>query len=193
VTLRCAGAIEQGETGIALLREAVEVLEPSPCRLEHAHALLELGAALRRSNQRADARGYLRPALEMAHQCGATPLAQRAQRELAATGARPRRVALSGIDALTASERRVAELAAGGLSNPEIAQQLFVTRKTIETHLAHAYQKLSISSRRQLPDALGRPMTGLGFQATDMPDYKTQHSFYDPWTRHAPDRGRRRS
>jgi DNA-binding NarL/FixJ family response regulator len=141
-----------------LLHEAVEVLEPSPCRLEHAHALLELGAALRRSNRRVIAREYLRPGLEMAYQCGAAPLAERAAHELAATGARPRRVMLSGIEALTASERRVAELAAAGLSNPEIAQQLFVTRSTIETHLAHVYQKLSITSRRQLPDALGRPI-----------------------------------
>lgn len=154
MTLRAAGTIEQSESGIALLQEAVEVLERSPCRLEHAHALVELGAALRHSNRRADARGHLRSALDMAHRCGATPVAIRAEQELAATGARPRRVLLFGVEALTASERRVAELAVSGLSNPEIAQQLFVTRKTVETHLGHVYAKLNIASRNELADAL---------------------------------------
>jgi DNA-binding CsgD family transcriptional regulator len=130
------------------------VLESSNCRLEHAHALLELGACLRRSNQRANAREPLRVALDVAHRCGATPLTARAERELLATGARPRRELLSGVDALTASELRVAELAARGLSNPEIAQRLFVTRKTIETHLGHVYLKLGIESREHLTDAL---------------------------------------
>ncbi len=81
-------------------------------------------------------------------------LAQRGQAELVATGARPRRLARSGVDALTPSERRVARLAADGLSTPEIAQQLFVTVNTVETHLRHAYLKLDIHSRDQLPDAL---------------------------------------
>ena len=71
-----------------------------------------------------------------------------------AAGARPRRGALTGLEALTASERRVAELAAAGMSNPEIAQALFVTLNTVEGHLRHAYQKLSISTRGQLPAAL---------------------------------------
>ncbi len=153
-TLRAAGTVEQGERGIALLREAVAVLEPSPCRLEHAHALLELGATLRRCNARAAARDHLRAALDMAHRCGAAPLADRAEQELAATGARPRRIMLSGLDSLTASERRAAELAATGLSNREIAQQLFVTRKTIEKHLGQVYLKLDIHRRQELSDAL---------------------------------------
>ncbi len=154
MALRAAGTIEQGATGVELLRRALEVLEPSPCRGEHAHALLELGAALRRSKQRTEAREHLRAALDMSYRCGAVPLATRAQQELAATGARPRRVMLSGVEALTASERRVAELATTGLSNPEIAQRLFVTRKTVETHLGHVYLKLDINSRQQLPAAL---------------------------------------
>ena len=77
-----------------------------------------------------------------------------ARAELLAAGARPRRRALTGLEALTASERRVAELAAAGMSNSEIAQALFVTLNTVEGHLRHAYQKLSISSRGQLPAAL---------------------------------------
>jgi DNA-binding NarL/FixJ family response regulator len=90
----------------------------------------------------------------MAHRCGAEPLRLKAEQELAATGARPRRVLLTGVESLTASERRIVELAAAGASNPHIAQQLFVTRKTVETHLSHAYQKLGISSRQQLAAAL---------------------------------------
>ncbi len=154
MALRAGGIVEQGVHGIELLRQAVAVLEPSGCRVEHAHALLELGAALRRTNQRAEAREYLRASLDIAHRSGATPIANRAQQELSATGARPRRAMLSGAESLTASERRVAELAASGMSNPEIAQALFVTRKTIESHLGHVYLKLDINSRQQLPRAL---------------------------------------
>jgi DNA-binding CsgD family transcriptional regulator len=154
MALRVAGTVEQGAHGIELLHKAIGVLERSPCRLEHAHALLELGAALRRTRQRLEARSYLRAALDLAHRCGAVGLTAQAEQQLAAAGARPRRATLSGLESLTASERRVAELAGAGLSNPEIAQQLFVTRKTIETHLGHAYVKLDIKSRAQLSDRL---------------------------------------
>jgi DNA-binding CsgD family transcriptional regulator len=84
-------------------------------------------------------------------------LARRARRELHAAGARPRRDALSGIDALTPAEHRVATLAAQGCSNPEIAQRLYITRRTVETHLTHAYQKLDITARAQLPARLTPP------------------------------------
>jgi DNA-binding CsgD family transcriptional regulator len=136
------------------------VLAGSYARLEHARALVELRAALRRANQRAAARHRLRAGLDLAHRCGATRLAQRAGTELHAAGARPRRAVLTGLDALTASERRVAELAAGGMSNSEIAQQLFVTHNTVEGHLRHIYQKLMIGNRRQLPSALGPASPG---------------------------------
>jgi DNA-binding NarL/FixJ family response regulator len=79
----------------------------------------------------------------------------RARRELIDAGARPRRTPLSGPDALTPSERRVADMACEGLSNRQIAQALFLSLKTIETHLTHIYQKLDITSRRQLASALG--------------------------------------
>jgi DNA-binding CsgD family transcriptional regulator len=154
MALRAAGTLEQESDGIELLREAIVVLEPSPCRLEHAHALLALGATLRRANQRVEARDPLRNALDMAHRCGATQIAKSAEQELLATGARPRRFMLSGTESLTASERRIGELAAGGMSNPEIAQSLFISRKTVESHLGHVYLKLDISSRQQLPAAL---------------------------------------
>ncbi len=156
MALRVAGAVTPGPRGIELLGQALDVLDPSPCRLEHAHALLDLGAALRRAGQRARARGHLRFALDMAHRCGAAPLAARCTEELAATGARPRHALLSGVESLTASERRVADLAATGLSNPEIARRLFVTRKTVEAHLGHVYQKLQISSRQQIRAALSQ-------------------------------------
>jgi len=154
IALRTRGLLQGGEHGLADLREAAELLEASGARLEQARALVELGAALRRANQRTAAREPLRTGLDMAYRCGATRLAQQARAELLAAGARPRREALTGLEALTPSERRVAELAVGGMSNPEIAQALFVTLNTVEGHLRHAYQKLSISSRGQLVAAL---------------------------------------
>ncbi|MGH8904078.1 MAG: hypothetical protein ACRDYA_20960 [Egibacteraceae bacterium] len=120
--LRVAGLVEEGEEGLILLREAVNVLAPSPARLEHAKALIELGAALRRSGQRLESRQYLRHGVELAQVCGATPLVERGWTELRASGARPRRIAPLGPDALTPSERRVAELAAAGHSNRDIAK-----------------------------------------------------------------------
>jgi DNA-binding NarL/FixJ family response regulator len=146
--------VEGGKEGIALLREAVEVLEGSEAQLEYAHALIDLGAALRRANQRVEARQRLRQGVDLAGSMGAFGLAERANEEIAATGARPRKVLQTGLDALTASERRVSQLAAEGMSNKEIAQTLFVTIKTVEVHLSHAYRKLEISSRRQLDEAL---------------------------------------
>jgi DNA-binding CsgD family transcriptional regulator len=154
VALRTLGVLEGGQAGLTRLYEAVAVLERSDAPLEHARALVELGAALRRANQRIGAREPLGSGLQLATRCGASRLAQRASIELQATGARPRRAALTGLEALTPSERRIAELAAAGMSNAEIAQALFVTINTVEGHLRHAYRKLSINSRGLLPAAL---------------------------------------
>ena len=96
----------------------------------------------------------MRAGLELARICGAAPLAARAEEELRATGASPRDVIRSGVDELTTSERRVARMAAEGMSNKQIAQALFVTVKTVETHLYRTYQKLDVSSRAQLAHAL---------------------------------------
>jgi DNA-binding CsgD family transcriptional regulator len=156
-SLRVLGLVEGGAEGIRLLREAVEVLAGSGAGLEHAHALVDLGAALRRANERTEARERLREGIDLARRVGALGLAKRANEEIAATGARPRKVLQTGLDALTASERRVAQLAADGMSNKEIAQTLFVTIKTVEVHLSHAYRKLQISSRAQLDEALLTP------------------------------------
>jgi DNA-binding CsgD family transcriptional regulator len=157
VSLRALGLVEGGPAGEQLLREAVEILGDSPARLEHARALVDLGATLRRNNRRSDARRILRDGVDLALRCGASALADRGNQELAATGAHPRSILLSGLDALTASERRVAQLAAEGLSNKEIAQTLFVTVKTVEQHLGRVYRKLEIGSRKQLGSALGSP------------------------------------
>ena len=119
-----------------------------------AHSLCELGAALRRAGRRGIAQEPLREALDLAVQCGAETLAARAREELKAAGARPRRDRLNGRDALTASELRVAKLAAGGATNREIAQALFLTPRTVETHLTHTYRKLDIGSRTQIAEAL---------------------------------------
>jgi DNA-binding CsgD family transcriptional regulator len=154
MALRAAALGAGGTRGLELLHEAVAVLEPSPARLEHARALADLGAALRRANRRAAARDPLRQALDLADTCGAGPLAQRARQELRAAGGRPRRARISGVHALTASERRIATMAADGLSNPEIAQALFVTKKTVEAHLGSAYRKLDIHSRAQIAGAM---------------------------------------
>jgi DNA-binding NarL/FixJ family response regulator len=103
----------------------------------------------------ADARAPLRRALEQADRGGMLLLAARARDELSAIGARPRRSALSGPGALTPAEHRVAQLAAGGRGNRAIAERLYVTQRTVETHLTHAFQKLDIRSRGELAAALG--------------------------------------
>ena len=153
MALRTLGLVERSldhlEAGAALLAQ-------SPARAEHALALVELGAALRRANRRTEAREPLREALDLAVRCGAEALGERVRAELTAAGGRPRRVLLSGPESLTPSELRVAQLAADGLSNPEIAAALYVTRKTVEKHLAAVYPKLGIGSRQELATALGR-------------------------------------
>jgi DNA-binding CsgD family transcriptional regulator len=136
------------------LEEALEVLAPSPARLEHARVLLDLGATLRASGRRSAAREPLLEALALAARCGARVLERDARLELAAVGVRPRQAQREGADSLTPSELRVARLAAKGDTNREIAQTLFVTEKTVETHLGRSFRKLDISSRRQLREVL---------------------------------------
>jgi DNA-binding CsgD family transcriptional regulator len=154
VALRAAGVVAGGDRGALLLREAIDTLERGDATLERARALADLGAMLRRRNRRTDARDLLREALDAAHRAGARPLAEYAETELRATGARPRRVVLAGLESLTASERRIAELASEGLTNREIAQTLFVTTRTVEGHLTSIFRKLQVDSRSELPAAL---------------------------------------
>jgi DNA-binding CsgD family transcriptional regulator len=150
IALRVCGQLAPAQERIKLLEQSVAVLESSPARLELAYSLTELGAALRRAGKRAAARPPLRRALDLAHRCGATPLAQRAHEEALATGARPRRSRISGVDALTPSELRIARLTAQSLSNRDIAQALFITTKTVSDHLSSIYRKLNIHTREEL-------------------------------------------
>lgn len=142
------------ERALEHLAEAVDLLATATTRLEYAKALCDYGTALRLAKEPAAAREPLARALELASVCEAAPLAGRARTELAAAGARPRREALSGVESLTPSERRVADLAAAGRTNREIAQELYVTPKTVEVHLSATYRKLEIRGRRELANAL---------------------------------------
>lgn len=150
VALRAMGLIEGGEDGDEMLARSTRVLAGSPARLEHAHSLVEQGAALRRGGRRTDSREPLREGLAMAERCGAETLAARASEELRATGARPRAIPLDGVGALTPAELRVCRMAVEGMTNPEIAHALFVSRGTVESQLHSSYVKLDISSRREL-------------------------------------------
>jgi DNA-binding CsgD family transcriptional regulator len=154
VALQAAAVTGPEAERLTLLREAVAVLADSPARLEHARALVELGAELRRRGKRSEARRLLEGGMDGAHACGGTALVQRAREELRASGARPRRLALSGVEALTGAERRVADLAAQGMTNRQIAHELVVSVATVETHLRHVFQKLDIDSRRDLAEHL---------------------------------------
>ena len=155
--LRNAARAAAGDEAIALLHASAVHAEAAPTRLVHAHALVELGAALRRAGFRRDSRTPLRDGHAIAERCGATGLVDAARSELAASGVRVAARPQRGDDELTPSERRIAELAADGASNAEIAQALFVTVKTVEMHLTRAYRKLGIARRgelaRQLPAA----------------------------------------
>ncbi|HEX6459664.1 MAG TPA: AAA family ATPase [Thermoleophilaceae bacterium] len=154
IALRTCALVGRSDDREALLKAACDVLDRSPARLENGRALIDLGATLRAAGQRKAAREPLLEGLELAGRCGARRLESRARAELGAIGVRPRSTDRSGTDSLTPSERRVVDLAAAGGTNREIAQTLFVTEKTVETHLGRAFRKLDISSRRQLPDAL---------------------------------------
>jgi len=154
VALRAAGLVAGDDARLALLAEAVAALERSPAQLELARALVDLGAAQHAAGQRTAARETLRTGLDIAHHAGADALTAAARAQLVAAGARPRRPAVRGADALTPSERRVAELAERGLTNRDIAQALFISTKTVEFHLRNAYFKLRIGSRAELSGSL---------------------------------------
>jgi DNA-binding CsgD family transcriptional regulator len=149
------GLADGGEPGLELLVEAVRLGTDHPARLAHISALIALGGALRRANQRAAARDPLREAIMLSRRAGASALAIEAETELGITGSRRRGDTMWGPEALTPSERRVAELAIDGLTTREMAESLFVTPKTVEFHLRHIYQKLGVNSRDKLGDALG--------------------------------------
>ncbi|MFK4084691.1 AAA family ATPase [Kribbella sp. NPDC020789] len=146
--------VGQGARRVETLTEAVAVLERSPARLELARALVDLGEAYRVVGRRTDARETLNRGGELAATCGAVVLRNRVAEALQALGDRPRALVAPGQDSLTASERRVAGLAVTGRSNRDIAQELFVSPKTVENHLGRIYVKLGITGRRELSRAL---------------------------------------
>jgi DNA-binding CsgD family transcriptional regulator len=139
---------------VGLLTEAADLLAPTDLAIERAITLLDLGAALRGAGDPVGARRPLRTAADLAVRTGASALVERSRTELRASGARPRRMAITGLESLTPAERRVVDLAARGTSNADIAGQLFISVKTVESHLAHAYRKLGISSRAALRDQI---------------------------------------
>ena len=145
-----ARRLEICEAAILRLGNAGASLELSRVRLELGHALTRLG-------RRVEARPSLQLVLADADRTGATLLAERARRELVATGLRPRRAQTEGMASLTPRQRQVCELAASGTTNRAIAQQLFLSVKTVETHLAAAYEKLGVETREALVGALHTP------------------------------------
>jgi DNA-binding CsgD family transcriptional regulator len=156
VALRGLAAVSSDDR-LTLLEEATSTLGHTQARLDHAHALLELGAARRREGQRTAARERLVAAQELGRRCGSALVTDRATEELEALGVRRPRSESRDLNALTPSEERVARMAAGGMTNREIAEALYVTPKTVDTHLYHVYAKLGISSRRQLSKLLQLP------------------------------------
>jgi DNA-binding CsgD family transcriptional regulator len=154
VALATAAAIEGGEDGEERLLDAIAGLDALGAELDAARARLDLGMLRRRLRRARDARRPLAEAIDLAGRLGAHRLGAAAELQLRLAGGRPRRLALSGVGSLTPGQRRVAELAAEGLSNPEVAQALFVSVRTVETHLTATYAKLEIESREQLSGAL---------------------------------------
>ncbi|GGM19094.1 ATP-binding protein [Nakamurella endophytica] len=152
VALRAAAHLRAGSTA-ELLAEAVTVLQDSPARLELAWALADFGVEHLRSDRRADARAALSRAHDLAVECAAHRLVAQVRPALLSSGGRPRPAA-DRPPALTRSERVVAGHAAQGLGNRQIARALFVTEKTVEAHLRHAYRKLGIRSRNELAGRL---------------------------------------
>ena len=147
--------LEDRDAALATLHEAVALLRSSPARLELARALVALGGVMRRRGERSASREPLREGHHVALECGAEALADTARAELRASGVRVRREVPDGVDGLTPSERRVAELAAAGASNADIARTLFLTVKTVEMHLTRAYRKLDVGGRAELAQGLG--------------------------------------
>ena len=158
---RSRALLSDGEDAETSYREAIERLGRTPLRPELARAHLLYGEWLRRENRRADARAQLRTAHDMFTAIGMEAFAERARRELAAAGETPSQRTTEAHDQLTPQEAQIAQLARAGLSNPEIAAQLFLSPHTVEWHLRKVFAKLEISSRLQLQRALpdgGRDM-----------------------------------
>ncbi len=151
---RSRALVSRGRAADELYREAVELLSRTRMAAHLARARLSYGEWLRREHRRAEARRQLRPAFEAFESMGAQAFADRARRELVATGERVRKRSESGRAGLTPQEEEIAQLAREGRTNPEIGAQLFIGSRTVEWHLHKVFAKLGISSRRELDQAL---------------------------------------
>jgi DNA-binding NarL/FixJ family response regulator len=156
--LRRSASFEPARQAVVLLAEAAELAESTPRRPVTARVLASYGAALRRVDRIPEAREALYRAIDLAGDMGMGRLQERARRELVLAGGRPRRARTSGPEALTEAQQQVARLAATGCTNRQIAEELFVTIKTVETHLGAVYRKLGIRTREELVGALGTPL-----------------------------------
>jgi DNA-binding CsgD family transcriptional regulator len=154
VLARSRALVSDGAAADELYREAIERLSRTRLRPELARAHLLYGEWLRRENRRVDAREQLRAAHDMLVAIGMEAFAERARKELQATGEKVRRRTVETRDDLTAQERQIARLAGDGLSNPEIGARLFLSPRTVEWHLRNVFTKLGIRSRRELSNAL---------------------------------------
>ena len=154
VEARSRALVSTGAAAETLYLEAIERLARSGIAIHHARAHLVYGEWLRRENRRVDAREHLRTAHEMLADFGAKAFAERARRELVATGETVRARSVAGRDTLTSQELQIARLAADRLSNPEIAAQLYLSPRTVEYHLHKVFSKLGIASRKDLETAL---------------------------------------
>jgi ATP/maltotriose-dependent transcriptional regulator MalT len=150
IEARCAALLSEDAFAEGLYREAIERLGHCRVALDLARAHLLYGEWLRRRRRRVDAREQLRSARARFVEMGAEAFAQRAERELLATGETARKRTIESGDELTPHEARIARMARDGASNQDIATELFVSRKTIEYHLHKVFSKLGISTRQQL-------------------------------------------
>jgi DNA-binding CsgD family transcriptional regulator len=154
VVARSAALLSDGQAADALYREAIARLERTRIAVHLARAHLVYGEWLRRENRRVDAREQLRIAHEMLQRFGASGFAERARRELQATGETVRKRTIEIRDGLTAQEAQIARLAGDGLTNPEIGAELFISPRTVEWHLRKVFTKLNVNSRNKLRAAL---------------------------------------
>jgi DNA-binding CsgD family transcriptional regulator len=150
VALQRRALTESGSQALETFEEAIDVLKGTEAKLHLARAHYGLGRRLRRAGQRVDARRHLAAGLDLAYRSGASGLEAELRDELAAAGARPRRTSVTGLEALTPTELRVAQLASDGMSNREIAEQMFVSRNTVAWHLRNIYRKVEVESREEL-------------------------------------------
>jgi DNA-binding CsgD family transcriptional regulator len=154
IAARSRALLSEGETAERLYQEAIERLGRTRLRPELARAHLLYGEWLRRENRRVDARAELRAGHDQFNSIGMEAFAERARKELLATGERARKRTVETSDDLTAQEQQIAQLACDGLSNPEIGARLFLSPRTVEWHLHKVFAKLGIRSRRELSGAL---------------------------------------